>query len=164
MFGLQKATAANCRPHSDPSDAYNCLAWAVHNQDFNIWPDPELFCSWPVDMTREETIDNVVTFCERLGYKRCQGPLLEDGIEKIVIYQNSAGPTHASRQLPNGEWASKLGPLIDVIHTDPFALYGTNYGYAALYMQRSRALGRPVLPELHPPRPNLITTSGAAIR
>lgn len=54
---------------------------------------------------------------------------LDDGYEKVALYVDNAGiPTHMARQLPNGEWTSKLGQLEDISHNDLDALEGTQYG------------------------------------
>jgi len=62
-------------------------------------------------------------------------------MEKVAIYVNNDGtPSHAARQLPSGDWVSKLGPNVDIEHTSPEAVGGDaghGYGRIALYMMRT---------------------------
>ena len=59
-------------------------------------------------------MDHLVEAYGLFGYAPCQDGELESGLEKIAIYGDSAGYTHAARQLPDGRWASKLGRLEDI--------------------------------------------------
>ena len=54
------------------------------------------------------------------------------------MYANEEGsPTHFSRQLPNGNWTSKLGELIDVEHENLDCLEGTEgYGKVVLILKK----------------------------
>lgn len=80
----------------------------------------------------------------------CANGDLEDGFEKIVLYQyidetsaHDIGEwSHAARQLPNGKWGSKIGDLEDTIHKTPQALEGIEYGRVGLYMKRRLRRGR----------------------
>jgi hypothetical protein len=61
---------------------------------------------------------------------------LENGYEKVAIYTLNGVPTHAARQLPNGNWTSKLGSEIDIEHNSLDCLNGTVYGKAEIIMKR----------------------------
>ena len=61
--------------------------------------------------------------------------LRRTGSKKIAIYQSGGLPTHAARQLPDGQWTSKLGRNIDISHTLP-GLEGPEYGQVAVFMRR----------------------------
>jgi hypothetical protein len=79
---------------------------------------------------------------ESVGFSACDGPELESGYEKIAIYTSGGEPKHASRQLPNGRWTSKLGRHEDIEH----ALDGVNspaYGVPAAYMKRATVASAP---------------------
>lgn len=71
-----------------------------------------------------------------LGYETCQTRDLEPGKRKIAIYAKGDLPTHAARQLPTGEWTSKLGRYVDIGHalTD---LEGEVYGTVAVIMSKA---------------------------
>ncbi|WP_420888143.1 DUF7689 domain-containing protein [Bradyrhizobium elkanii] len=161
-FGHPNVTASNLTPTSGATDAYNCLAWAVHYQDLPIWPDPFNVCSWPPDMPRIETIDSIRLFLERVGFQRCQTTDVEAGYEKVAIYADQHGPQHIARQLPSGSWTSKLGVAIDASHSSLSVLEDGSYGNVAMLMKR-RAGTLPNLPPLFPPRPRLVSTTGSPL-
>src|SRR5258707_504293 len=51
-----------------------------------------------------------------VGYTVCDNDLLEPGYEKIALFALGGVPKHAARQLPTGQWTSKLGPMEDIEH------------------------------------------------
>jgi hypothetical protein len=74
---------------------------------------------WPEGAPRAVTLDAFVAAYGTLGYVRCADGNLEAGFEKVVVYCRSGKPTHAARQLPTGEWTSKLGKDLDISHDTP---------------------------------------------
>ncbi|WP_437436309.1 DUF7689 domain-containing protein [Pseudogemmatithrix spongiicola] len=122
---------------SPDTQQYNCIAWAAGDDSRWWWPSG--FGYWPPGVVREVSLRRFVEAFESLGYKQCPDGAHEDGVEKVVIYVDSVGiPTHAARQLRNGQWTSKLGGWEDVRHT-VFGLTGTTYGEAAVYLSREFA-------------------------
>ena len=71
-----------------------------------------------------------------LGYRVCENGTFEPGYEKIAIYVCDGVPTHASKQLPDGRWKSKLGSWEDIEHATIKALEGSLYGKVGLYLRR----------------------------
>lgn len=85
----------------------------------------------------EEIFDTFVQAFALIGFMPCEGSELEQGFEKIAIYVNNMGqPTHAARQLPSGNWTSKLGRWIDIEHTLS-GLTESEYGSVARILRRS---------------------------
>ena len=80
-----------------------------------------------------------------LGYEPCDNPAFELGFEKIAIYLKDGVPKHASRQLPNGRWSSKLGSA-ELIEHDFDALEGEIYGEIRQVLKRPLSIlsGHPV--------------------
>jgi hypothetical protein len=117
---------------------YNCIAWAAGDTGSWWWPVPdanEVF--WVAGVPRLETLSAFRDALACLGYVVCDGEELEAGIEKIALFTNDQGiPLHAARQLPNGQWTSKLGELEDIEHALR-DLEGAEYGSVALVMKRS---------------------------
>ena len=72
-----------------------------------------------------------------LGYEPCTDGVLEDGFEKVAIYQSPSGIQHMARQLHTGRWTSKLGQLEDIEHETPAELEGDIYGIVVQYMRRA---------------------------
>jgi hypothetical protein len=118
---------------SEPSEDYNCIAWAA-NEDFRVWwPDVRRIGYWPEDVAREETLDAFIAAYATLGYERCADGELENGFEKVVLYMHQGKPTHAAVQLASGFWSSKLGQSIDVEHDTPEAIITEVAGLANIY-------------------------------
>lgn len=113
---------------------YNCIAWAAGTNTQWWWPDGRNY--WPMDAPLLDSLDAFVPAFATLGYERCSDGILEDGFEKIAIYQSSDGVQHASRQLNTGYWTSKLGRLEDIEHSSPAELEGSDYGAVVQYMRR----------------------------
>ena len=95
---------------------------------------------WPPGAPSEVTVPAFLKAFETVGYVQCKDGKLEKGFEKIALYARKTlsglVPTHASRQLPDGKWTSKLGPLEDVEHHKPAHVNGPGYGGVVQYMKR----------------------------
>jgi len=118
---------------------YNCIAWAAKDTDAWWWPDAMNLGYWPAEVEREETIEAFIKAYGLLGYVTCKSADYEHGFEKIAIYaDHHRKPTHASRQLPSGEWTSKLGPLEDIQHNTLEGLYNSNYGTVKVILKRAK--------------------------
>jgi hypothetical protein len=123
---------------SPATDLYNCIAWAAEQNNVWWWPDPLNVSFWPLGIPRVETLEAFEQAYSLLGYQRCADPTLESGFQKIAIFADQQRkPTHAARQLPDGDWTSKIGELEDISHRRLEALGGTDYGEPALFMRRS---------------------------
>ncbi len=127
---------------SEPTWEYNCIAWAFHEDDRWWWPDPVGIFYWPKGVSREVTLDVFIAASETRGFEVCLNADNEPGFEKVVLYAKSGVPTHAARQLLNGNWFSKLGREIDVQHNTPEALVDEiaqlDYGRPITYLRRRR--------------------------
>lgn len=117
---------------------YNCIAWAARHTDQWWWPDPLGVYYWPDGVSRIETIDAFYQAFEAVGYVRCEDGQIEGMAEKVALYVLNGKPTHAARQLPDGNWSSKLGKWIDITHT-LHGLEGPAYGQVAGFLKRSRS-------------------------
>ena len=119
---------------------YNCIAWAASDPSNWWWPSEDGY--WPDFAPREETIEAFIAAFQGLGYIACESGDLELGFEKIALYAIRSGgtlePTHAARQLPNGKWTSKLGPLEDISHDTVDCVNGPVYGSVCRYLKRLR--------------------------
>jgi hypothetical protein len=47
--------------------------------------------------------------------------------------------THAARQLPDGQWTSKLGKYVDIEHSAPEDVAGGVYGEVMQFMKRLKS-------------------------
>lgn len=115
---------------------YNCIAWAAGDRQRWWWPgSDEVLEYWPSGVPRIRSRDAFVAAFATLGYQVCDGESQEEGYEKVALFADSRGPTHAARQLPNGRWSSKLGKWEDIEH-GLHDLAGTIYGLVILVMKR----------------------------
>jgi len=89
-----------------------------------------------------ETISEIFS---RHGYVGCIDDTPESGYEKIALYWDPRIMviTHAARQLPDGHWASKLGPDEDIEHNDLQALEGDPLKFPLCYGTAIRFMKRP---------------------
>lgn len=128
----------NYRVQSPETENYNCAAWAVGEVEAgNWWPQPDLEYFWPPDAPRDGTLEAFVEGYRIYGFEECSTADLEPGFEKIAIYATGMGsPQHVARQLPNGNWTSKLGRWEDIEHIGLSALAGGSYGQPVLFLRR----------------------------
>jgi hypothetical protein len=120
---------------SGPSVDYNCIAWAVG--DTTAWWCHLPGYRWP-NVERNPTVENLVAMFAKMGYQICDSACLENGFEKVALYEKAGLWTHASRQLPNGRWSSKLGREEDIEHAMPDDLSGVLYGTVHCIMRKRR--------------------------
>jgi hypothetical protein len=133
--------AAGYRITSPATPSYNCFAWA--GNDTRRWWQPIALHGfyWPEEVPAELGLENLAAVYKQLEYCACETTQFEPGIEKLAIYVDSDGtPTHAARQLTDGQWTSKLGELEDVEHSRLESLE-TFYGKVALIVRRPRIAG-----------------------
>lgn len=126
---------------SECTDNYNCIAWAVGKSDCWYWPpldkeysEPDEY--WPENVPFKTDLTTFITALKTDGYTPCPDSLLEPGYTKIALYAVDGEITHAARQLNNGLWTSKLGPLNDIQHGSPEVIEGGFYGKVAAFMKK----------------------------
>jgi hypothetical protein len=118
---------------------YNCIAWAAGDQD-TWWQEDLADAYWPEGIPADGTVQSLVALFQSLGYQACDGPELEQDFDKVAIYAKGAQYTHATRQLADGRWTSKLGQSVLIEHATLDALTGEAYGVIAQVLKRPRSL------------------------
>ncbi len=124
---------------SPMTNRYNCIAWAAGDDTRWWWPGDRPTDYWPSEIPKRTTIYAFLELFRSLGYEKCADGEHEAGIEKVVIYASENVVTHASRQIPNGNWTSKLGTHIDIEHHTISGLEGPAYGQAVRFLRREFA-------------------------
>lgn len=123
---------------------YNCIAFAADDQTQFWWPDQDGDAYWPEGVKREVTRAAFIQAYETIGYKVCDNGNVEDGYEKIALYEKNGVPTHAAKQIDETWWKSKLGYWEDIEHKTAEAVQTFNgigwYGEVAFYMKRKHKL------------------------
>lgn len=131
-----RLTPANHQVTSPATRSYNCVAWAAG--EVVRWWEPGKF--WPCPLLGKDfTVDDMVEAFRTIGYDLCADDTLEPGFEKVALYAEALDdPTHASRQLLDGRWTSKLGPDEDIEHDTADDVAGGLYGDVVQFMRRAR--------------------------
>ncbi len=124
-------------PKSIDTPTYNCIAFALGFENKPWWPPVETDTYWPAGCPPEPTVAAFECAFATLGYKPCSRGRLESGYEKIALFTDENGPTHAAIQLPNGIWASKCGSNVDIEHKLR-DLEGPVYGKVTMFFRRHR--------------------------
>jgi len=124
---------------SPPAIDYNCICWAAGDSDLFWWPDRAMQAYWPPEIDRVCSVESFVKAFSLQGYQVCANGDPEDGFEKVVIYVDALEiPQHMARQLPGGQWTSKLGQAEDIEHVNLGCLAGGIYGQPAVYLMRRK--------------------------
>ncbi len=121
---------------SSQDSEYNCIAWAAGDTENWWWPGVNLDQEyWPPGIPRSQTQEAFLAAFASLNYFVCENAELEAGYEKVALFADADGPTHAARQLTNGRWTSKLGKLEDIEH-GLHDLEGNVYGKVVVIVKR----------------------------
>jgi hypothetical protein len=142
---------------------YNCIGLAAGDKTRWWEPEPSGQYYWPIP-NREYTVRCYTEAFESLGYQKCICSLKKRSFEKVAIYHDPLGcveaidnfgmwhpevlpktPTHAAKQLPSGEWNSKLGGWEEIKHKTLSCLNGTDItGKRISYGKPIQILKRPL--------------------
>jgi hypothetical protein len=120
---------------SEPSDRYNCVAWAA-GDNVRWWSNLPGY-HWSTT-SRSLLVESLVAVFEGIGYEVCHNTSVEVGYDKVALYARAGMWKHAARQLPTGAWTSKLGDGEDIEHSTPDALAGSQYGVVHCIMRRKQ--------------------------
>lgn len=129
---------------SDSTPNYNCIAWACIYNDRWIQPTylgkPNLDCVvwWPPEVKEGMEPKNLKELFEFNGYQECDNSEQEEGYRKVALYlkKTTNAWTHASRELKNGFWTSKLGEGWDIQHGTPETIENDIYGEVYCIMKK----------------------------
>lgn len=122
------------------TQSYNCIAWAVGDNSRWWWPDANLIYYWPKSVPRSSDLRCFTLMLNTFGYSVCYSKSVENNFQKIALYGHGTNVTHASRQLPNGKWTSKLGSNHDIEHTYEGLDMGDYGGIIAIFKKRISSL------------------------
>lgn len=124
---------------SAETDNYNCIAWALYDTKQWWWPTPRYGVYWLPGLPRDNKRETVIRTFEIHGYTKCDSSEPEKGYEKVALYEHpDSGIEHASRQLQDGKWTSKLGEWEDIKHNTPQSVCCEDYGEVVQILKRAR--------------------------
>lgn len=82
---------------------YNCIAWAIGEEDRWWSPLPEDDYYWPEGVSQKVSVAAFISAYKTVGFVVCENGDRVPNVEKIAIYVTPEGrPQHVARQLPNG--------------------------------------------------------------
>jgi hypothetical protein len=123
------------------TEEFNCVGWAA-GKPLKWWQaiKAERWHYWPRGVPKVFTIPAYSLALQKKGFVECgMNGDLEPGFEKVALFIDHRQEfSHAARQLPSGEWTSKLGALHDIEHERLTDLEGPPqaYGTVALFLKR----------------------------
>jgi hypothetical protein len=118
---------------SPQTKKYNCIAWAAGDNTKWWWP---LSAYWPSQVPPVSTLAAFTMAYGSVGFNQCELRDYEPGFTKVALYVGPDGLVkHAARQLPTGQWTSKMGKGFDLTHTLE-GLEGNLYGRVALVLKK----------------------------
>jgi hypothetical protein len=121
---------------SSSTKRYNCLAWALG--DAERWWQPSVLGGyyWLPGVTFAWTLEAAHEIFQMHGFEKTSDQNHEPSYERVAVYASGTNLKHFARQLPNGEWTSKLGPEQDISHPTAEALEGNVYGKVVFLYKR----------------------------
>ena len=118
-----------------PSQRYNCIAYAAGDTTEWWWPNGIVY--WPPWATLDNRMESLKEVFAGLEYEQCEDGNVEEGYEKVALYEVQGRFEHAALQMPNGRWRSKMGAGPVIEHRSPESLSGGMYGNPTVYMRRA---------------------------
>lgn len=91
---------------------------------------------WPEGVPYDENRESLVALFEYFGFESSDNNVLEDGYDKVALYADEEGWTHAARVISNNTLHSKIGTAWDIHHSDNDLFAETEYGSIFTYMKR----------------------------
>lgn len=121
---------------SATNSGYNCIAFAAGSTA--EWWSHFPGYKWPAP--RSPLIGSLISVFQSLGFEERPSTdlSLDPDFEKVALYAKGGLWKHASRQLPDGKWTSKLGPDEDIEHDTPECFCGDFYGTIHCVMRKAR--------------------------
>ena len=89
---------------------------------------------WPYELPRSSSLETYIALFRWAGYEIGDS---DPSFEKLAIFAQNGVFRHVARQLPSGQWTSKMGANVDIEH-DLVAVQGGRYGDLHSIMQRER--------------------------
>lgn len=125
---------SNCTPE------YNCIAWALGMND--VWigldhPNNYPWAWWPQGIPCNEKKESLISLFQHFGFKITDNPNPENNFDKVALYANHEGWTHAARVIGEGILHSKIGTAWDIHHSGGNLFTETEYGSIYVYMRRA---------------------------
>lgn len=124
---------------SDPNSLYNCIGYAMGMMDVCValrHPQKLNWCWWPPTAPRTLDPQSLIAAFEYFGFVVCDNRLVEDGFDKVALYQKNGEWQHAAVIEEDDLYHSKMGVWWDVVHRSGDLFHDDAYGDIYAYMKR----------------------------
>jgi len=130
---------AKFRITSDCTPAYNCIGWALGMND--VWvgldhPSNYAWNWWPKEVAENASQSSLISLFAYFGFVECEDGKIEENFDKVALYANNSGWTHAARIVAEDELHSKIGTAWDIHHGTTSLSVNSDYGSIFAYMKR----------------------------
>ena len=97
-------------------DNYNCISYSVGVTDRGFWPIEGCDDCWYGNS--EVSVESFDLFYKKYGFEKCNfiDVLHDKNYTKVALFLKNGKPTHASIQIDNDWWESKIGQLGIIKH------------------------------------------------
>ena len=131
---------ANFEITSDCTPAYNCIAWALGMND--VWvgldhPSNYSWAWWPEEVPCDERTESLIALFEYFGFEIADDSTPEEDYDKVALFADEEGWTHAARVIDDNILHSKIGTAWDIHHSGGNVFSDSEYGSIYAYMKRS---------------------------
>ena len=128
---------------------YNCISYSIGRKDVFTWPgrsvNDDVISYWVGnDVVTFESFDY---FYNQHGYELCGNIDIryDPNYTKVALFIKNGIPTHASIQIDENWWESKIG-VLGIIKHDLFEIEGGNYGQVEyIYKKKKENLSESIL-------------------
>lgn len=136
-FGDKLEHDSNFKLTSPDTYQYNCIAYAMGMKD--RWIDSsDLPWHWWPPVSKGRNGSDLVEAFKYFGFVACgMDDSIEDDYDKVALYSNADGWTHAARVVGNGIYHSKFGASYDGTHSRGDVLQA-HYGDPFVIMKRRK--------------------------
>ena len=108
-------------------------------------------------MPCDERTESLVALFEHFGFEVTNDPNPEDEYDKVALYADEEGWTHAARVIADNVHHSKIGTAWDIHHSAGNVFSDSEYGSIYAYMKR--AISDRYLTDIRKPKVGAITVS-----
>lgn len=138
-FGDKLDNDTNYDLKSSTTFQYNCIAFAMGMQDRWVDHADLPWHWWPPGVQKGETESDLIQAFQYFGFECCgMDDSIDQDYDKIALYQDGAGWTHAARVVGEGIYHSKFGASFDGTHSRGDVLQA-KYGDPFIIMRRLKS-------------------------
>lgn len=124
---------------SDCDVLYNCIGFAMGLNNVCVALGHPLgldWCWWPPTAHYDENLNSLVEAFEYFGFSVCDNGHIEEGFDKVALYEKDGKWQHAAIIEDENLYHSKMGVWWDIVHRGGDLFHDEAYGDIYKYMKR----------------------------